>query len=163
MTAKKAALIVMMITLTIASYSYGYYISYQSNLSEKYDDLHLNLTGELMIYDAIINGNGELAVPVILSMISSEFAKMAELYSIGQTEKSKLVRCAVTRKMRVLKDKGIVFSGKTAETDWGSKLILVEEYLASECLGEPSHDDWSEPDRKSRENQLKNDGVRFGT
>ena len=153
---KKLALIMVMIILPITSYFYGYYINCQNYLSEKYDSFHLNLSGEIMIYDAIVNGNGELAIPVILSMISSDFANLVELHNMGQKEVSKLVRCAVTRKIRVLKHKGIVFSGDKSSVDWGDKLVMIDKYMLTECLGEPSHYDWSDLERKKREAEKEN-------
>lgn len=155
MIIKYLSLIVLVVIFTIAGYFYGYHVAEKSSFSAKYDDLQLSLTAEVMTYDAIENGNGKLAVPMVLSVISSDFAKMVELYDMGQREQSDYVRCAITRKLRVLKGKGVVFSGEVAAADWGDALAPIEKYLASECPGRPSHADWSEPDKLRKEDQLR--------
>lgn len=67
-------------------------------------------------------------------MIELEFDLLVGLYDAGVEDSSVYIRCVVSRRIRSLKNDGLIYEGDAS--------VSVVGYLKNECLGQPSPKNW---------------------
>jgi len=131
---------VVTVVIAISAYYWGYLCGKQGVDSASYDQAIMSLSNNILIYDSIVIDKSKEIKPVIISSIESDFAKMVELYQENQFKQAEGLRCAISRRFRVLKQKNEILFNPDAVVEY--PLMLVSNYLDKECMGEPSHANW---------------------
>lgn len=122
------------------TYYWGYRCGVQELNQSKYDQSLINLTNSIMFYNAIKINDYEKITPMVISYIESNFADMATIYHEYEFKNTEHLRCAVSRRFRVLRESDEVLSSKNNLEDY--PIEVVNEYIEKECPGEPSHNNW---------------------
>lgn len=104
------------------------------------DDLGI----DILVMDALRAGDHATVVLSISSRIEGNLKHMVNLFLMNEWHDSEYARCVVTRKLRQLREQGLILESTSALEELGYPLERVFRYLDAECPGPPSHDDWSD-------------------
>lgn len=126
--------------LVFSSYYWGYSCGQRHTALASYDHLLLGLVNNILIHDAIESDKLESIRPVVKAELESDFARLIKFYKDYDFEDGEYTRCAISRRVRKMKQDGVILTNK--QRLQGYPLQRVEDYLATACLGGPSHENW---------------------
>jgi hypothetical protein len=128
------------LVLASLAYYFGYFCGVQEYDQFHYDRSLMSLSNNILIFDAIQIKDFDSAKPIIVSAIESDFAAMVTLYNKYGFNNAEHLRCAVSRRFRLLKEEGVVLSDVNSREEY--PITLVNKYVVNECPGAPSHSNW---------------------
>lgn len=107
-------------------------------------DRHLfGLSMMVLMSDALEHENYDTLRKLLTAEIERGISGMVHLYDKHEFSDGKRVRCAVTRKVRVLHKKHKILLSREELEELEYPYDQVIEYLDSNCKGSPSHEDWT--------------------
>jgi hypothetical protein len=126
----------------------GGFIGYNLNKYSSEANLYhteLNELSHLMIaIDASTSGSNEVLNSTLIGMAESSFSQMVFYFPKIKNEQSSRVRCALTRKIRILEQQNLIYQkvigGYYRENPIPEEVL---NYLNTKCVGDPSHSNWS--------------------
>ncbi len=136
-------LVVFSAVLSVGLYSWGYLCGLQSGNFTEYDILLFNLTNNILISDALEIDEPETIEPMIKSKIELDFIRMAQLYKEHKFKNGEYLRCVISRRVRKFKENGQVMTDIETLKEIDFSIDKINDYLKTECLGEPSHTNWA--------------------
>jgi hypothetical protein len=134
--------IYIVFSLVLASFTYywGYLCGIQELDQFHYDRSLTSLSNNILTFDAIQIKDFDSVKPVVVSAIESDFAAMVALYTEHGFNSTEHLRCAISRRFRLLKEEGEVLSDVNLGEEY--PITLVSKYIKNECVGAPSHKNW---------------------
>jgi hypothetical protein len=151
--------IVFSLALASLAYYWGYLCGAQELDQFHYDSSLMSLSNNILIFDAIQIKDFDSVKPVIVSAIESDFAAMVTLHKKYEFNNTEHLRCAVSRRFRLLKEEGEVLSDVNSREEY--PITLVNKYVVNECPGAPSHNNWlvnSDKDNREESGRQPIDG-----
>jgi uncharacterized membrane protein len=154
LTMKKRIFVIVMsvIWLTIGAsvgYSYrdrsAYFVLYDRSLSDMSMMVHM--------MDALKQKKYDVVERLVVGYMEGVASMMIPLYNKYEFHQGELIRCAVTRKARVLYEEKKILSSREELEELGYPYREVTEYLVSNCEGKPSHDDWTALGKSTEEKE----------
>lgn len=127
----------------LGGYYWGFLCGKQSAADTAYEQVLQQLANYILIRDAIMAKGVDSIRPLVDAGIVADFVRMIDMYEKHGFENGEYVRCAVSRRFRKLKQDGHILSDRVASEKEGWPITKIEKYLNTECLGEPSHADWT--------------------
>ena len=126
--------ILVFVMAVVFSYYWGYLCAKKENNYREYDDANIRLANSIVMLDAVSLKKNDVANKFILLNLESDFELMVSLYEANGYQGNEYMRCVVSRRIRSLKEKKLIF---VDDVPWGVSL-----YLDKECMGKPSHENW---------------------
>lgn len=137
------------------TYYWGYLCGKREMILSNYEELLVDISNNILIFDSIRIKRSEEVKPLIISSLESDFSNMIGLYMAHKFEKGGYLRCAVSRRMRALKNSGDIFAGEQANIDY--PIHVISGYLEAECEGPPSHENWLLTGEENKSGQVENE------
>lgn len=141
--------VIIVILLGIIPFSYywgslcGKQEAEQSFEKMKYEQNLVSLSNEILYLDGISSNKTDGLDSVIKSSMETHFSNMVTLFMQQGYKELEYMRCAVTRKIREMKESKVVFIDEQKALDDGYPIKLINNYLENNCTGKPSHKNWS--------------------
>lgn len=126
--------------LSSAFFYWGFWYGQRESDRELYNVLLQDVSNTILLRDAISSGNAEEVLPLTTSSIESDFAQLIVLYNRYSFEEREHIRCAISRRVRKLKETGAILADESNLEYY--PIEVVNEYLNGNCPGSPSHDNW---------------------
>lgn len=135
------------ILVVCGSFFAGYLTGKKQINHWKYDYSLFELSNYILIYDALEAERMDEIFPLITANINSSFNQVVTLYKYEKFDDFERARCATSRRFRSFRESGKPEFSDAALMEQGFYLEDIKEYLASECLGPPSHSNWMTSDQ----------------
>jgi hypothetical protein len=148
---RRLYLIVLSVGSLALGASIGYFYRDRSAEFASYDRHIFDLSMTVLMSDALRHKKYDLLEKYVAAEIERATSGMVLLYDRYKFHERELLRCAVTRKARVLYEnkKILVSREKLEELDY--PYDQVKAYFESNCEGQPSHDDWTAVGKPTKE------------
>lgn len=135
---------VMSVIWLAVGVSIGYFYRDRSADFARYDRSLFEMNMTILMIDALKHKKYDMADHILAGHIEGIASLMIPLYNRYKFHQGELLRCAVTRKTRVLYDEKKILSSRKELEEINYPYREVTEYLGSNCEGKPSHDDWTD-------------------
>lgn len=121
----------------------GYFYRDRSADLASYDSSLVDLSMKVLMMDALQHKKYDVLEGALASDIEGGISTMVLLYDRYKFNEAERVRCAVTRKVRVLYENKKILASREKLEELDYPYGQVTTYLASNCEGKPSHDNWT--------------------
>ena len=122
----------------------GYFLATKGNRFHDYDYILSDLGDQVFIFDAATIQDTNQIKQLSAAKIESDFFRIVQLQNKHGFSEFEDMRCAITKKVRALKEQRLIFKDKKTSEDSGIDVASVEDYLKTNCLGKPSRANWAE-------------------
>ena len=148
---KRLYLILLSVGLLALGASLGYFYRDRSANFMVYDKNLADLGIPIFMMDALQHKKYDALENLLVADIEGRTSMMVLLYDKYKFKEGEYVRCVVTRKARALYEKKKILVSREKLEEIGYPYDQVTAYLASNCEGKPSHDDWTEINKPAKE------------
>jgi hypothetical protein len=131
--------------------SAGYFYRDRSADLASYDSSLVDVSMKVLMMDALQNRKYDVLESALASDIEGGMSRMILLYDRYKFNEAERLRCAVTRKARVLYENKKILASREKLEELEYPYGQVTTYLASTCEGKPSHDNWTEVNKPTIE------------
>lgn len=134
------------ILLAIGAGSIGYYIRAEQAAVQWEDRILSDLTLYVTVRDAIEAKRVDDLRPILVADLESDFYRMVLHWQEQGPARAPLLQCSIAKRIRKMRADGELFDDARRVSESGVEIEIIDRYLATECLGEPSRDNWMRRD-----------------
>ena len=139
---KIASILFLCLCIFLLAYYWGYRCGELNVKRQLYDQNIMSISSNIVFKDAIENQEVNEVKQLLIARIESEISDIALLYKEYNFTFAETARCAITRRVRKMSEQKELFLNKTQLVENSYPMDMVMNYLDTECLGEPSKDNW---------------------
>jgi hypothetical protein len=124
--------------LIVGSYYWGYVCGQQQIDAIRFESAIIEAGNEQLILDMIAAEQFSEASELLMAKFENNVSLMISLFEKYNSNEAEYIRCAVSRRVRKGLEENLTFKNREA-----AELKAINQYLAQECLGEPSRASWA--------------------
>jgi hypothetical protein len=118
----------------------GYFLHARQSRAERLDILISDLASNILVMDAVEAEIADTVHPVLTATIERDYEAVVRIVGSGEAPKADRLFCEISRRVRVAKESGRMFSNGEAT---GFDVQLITDFLSTRCPGNPKRRNWA--------------------